>query len=616
MSILGIDLGTSNSVVSVWDGGEAKVIQNQEGSRTTPSVVSYADEITVGEPAKRQQVTNPDKTIFSAKRFIGMPFDKSDEERKRVPYNVVKGSGNNCVFELGDKKVTPEEVGAKVLQKLKKAAEDHLGKEVAKAIITVPAYFDNAQRQATKDAGQIAGLEVLRVINEPTAAALAYGLDKKEDEKVLVVDCGGGTTDISVLEIGDNVVEVISTYGDTHLGGDDFDNALIDYVADDFKAKEGIDLRSDKMALQRLKAEVEQLKKDLSSSGESELNIPFITADANGPKHLQLKVSRAKFESLIGDLVDRIFVCADKALSDVKMKPSDIDEIVFVGGSTRIPVIAKKVEEKFGKKPNLSVNPDEIVAMGAAVQGGILAGDKDEMLLLDVTPLSLGLETLGGVMTVLIPRNTTIPTKQSQVFSTAADNQTSVTVKVAQGERKMFADNSQLATFNLDGIPPAPRGIPQIEVEFNIDANGIVNVKATDRATGADKDITIKSGLSNEDIDNMVKEAQEHKEEDEKKAKQIEELNSLDTLIFSTRKMFKDNEEQLKDKVDMEEAEKTLSEAEQVVSNRSFDEVASVSEKVTQVAHKASQELYAASQPQAQPDVTTEEPETEEVVDV
>ena len=563
--IIGIDLGTTNSCVAVMEGGESKVIVNEEGNRTTPSIVAFKDgEKLVGQVAKRQAVTNPAQTIYSAKRFIGRRFSEVKNESSRVPYDVVE-KGNDCGFKIndnGDKVVSPEEIGSAVLSKLKKVAEDYLGQEVTGAVITVPAYFNDAQRQATKDAGKIAGLEVHRIINEPTAAALAYGSDKRNEEKVAVYDLGGGTFDISVLELGDNVVEVKATSGDTHLGGDNFDEVILDWLLAEFKKEQGIDLKKDSMALQRLKEAAEKAKIELSSTQETEINLPFITADSSGPKHLNLKLNRSKFDQLTEDLVLRSLEPCKKALADANWSVNDINEVILVGGSTRIPAIQKAVADFFKKTPNKSVNPDEVVALGAAIQGGVLAGDVKDVLLLDVTPLSLGLETLGGVMTRLIERNSTIPIKKSQVFSTAADNQSSVQVHILQGEREMAKDNKSLGTFELVGIAPAPRGVPQIEVSFDIDANGILNVSAKDKGTGKEQAIQIKakSGLSDEDIDRMVKEAEANVESDREKKEQVMAKNNLDTLIYQTEKLLKDNKDKLK-KETVERVEKQLEEA-------------------------------------------------------
>ena len=604
--VIGIDLGTTNSVVSVVEGGNPTVIANQEGSRLTPSVAGFTKdgEILVGQVAKRQAITNPENTVFSIKRFMGRRYDEVLQEIKLVPYKAVKAGNGDARVEIRGKQYSPPEISAMILRKLKEAAEAYLGEKVTQAVITVPAYFNDSQRQATKDAGKIAGLEVLRIINEPTAAALAYGMDKKKDETIAVYDLGGGTFDISVMELGEGVFEVKATNGDTHLGGDDFDQHVMDWIAEEFKKEHGIDLRKDRMALQRLKEAAEKAKCELSTTLQTEINLPFITADASGPKHLVLTLTRAKLEALVADLVERPLGPCRQAMKDAGVSPGAINEVILVGGQTRMPKVQEAVKQLFGKEPNKGVNPDEVVAVGAAVQGAILARDPSvgEMVLLDVTPLSLGIETLGGVTTVLIPRNTTIPTKKSEVFTTAADSQTSVEVHVLQGERQMARDNRTLGKFHLVGIPPAPRGVPQIEVTFDIDANGILNVVAQDRATSKQQNITItaSSGLTKDEIEKMVKDAESHATEDAKRREEIEVRNQTDSLVYSTERTLGEHGAKL-DEADRKAVEEALAEAREALKGEDVERMKRAQEGLTRAAHKLAEIMYREAQAQAQP---------------
>jgi molecular chaperone DnaK len=596
--IIGIDLGTTNSVVAVMEGKEAKVIPNPEGNRLTPSVVAFTDkeEVLVGEPARRQAVTNPSRTVYSIKRFMGRRHNEVASEEKMVPYEITGGPEDYVKVKVDGAEFTPPEISAKTLRKLKESAEAYLGHTVNKAVITVPAYFNDAQRQATKDAGQIAGLEVARIINEPTAASLAYGLDRKAQEKICVFDLGGGTFDVSILEVADGVFRVISTNGDTHLGGDDFDEELINYVAEEFKKEQGIDLRKDQMALQRLQEACEKAKKELSSAQSTDLNLPFITADSNGPKHLQMNITRAQFEKLADKLIERTRGPLKQALKDAKLDPKEIDEVVLVGGSTRIPKVQQLVKEVFGKDPHKGVNPDEVVAIGAAIQGGVLSGEVQDILLLDVTPLSLGIETLGGVMTKLVEKNTTIPTERKQVFSTADDNQTAVTVRVFQGEREMCADNRLLGQFNLEGIPPAPRGVPQIEVKFDIDANGILNVAAKDLGTGKEQTVKIEqsSGLSEEEIDRMKKDAEEHADEDKQKRALIEARNEAESRCYQLEKLIAEQKDKLGDK-DKSALEAAISKVREAAKGDDTAAIKSAVSELEQASHAMSEVLYKAA---------------------
>ena len=593
--IIGIDLGTTNSVVSVMEGGQAVVIPNQEGGRTTPSVVGFtkSGERLVGQVAKRQAVTNPENTIYSIKRFMGRRFNEVSEEMKLVPYKVVAGENGDARVEINGKRYSPPEISAMILGKLKEAAEAYLGEKVTKAVITVPAYFNDSQRQATKDAGQIAGLEVMRIINEPTAAALAYGLDKKKNETIAVYDFGGGTFDISILEVGDGVVEVKSTNGDTHLGGDNIDQRIIDWLVQEFKKNNGVDVSKDQMALQRLKEAAEKAKIELSTVLETEINLPFLTADASGPKHMNEKLTRARLEQMVADILDRASGPCKQAIADANVTPQQIDEVVLVGGSTRMPKVQQQVRDLFAKEPNKSVNPDEVVAVGAAVQGGVLGGEVKDVLLLDVTPLSLGIETLGGVFTRLIERNTTIPTRKSEIFSTASDSQTSVEIKVFQGERAMAADNKLLGVFQLVGIPPAPRGIPQVEVTFDIDANGILNVTAKDKATHNEQKITItsSSGLSKDEVEKMAKDAESHSGEDRKKKEEIESRNRADAMVYNIEKMLKEHRDKVS-AADAKAVEDALEETKKAMQEGGIDRINQATSKLETASHKLAEAMY------------------------